>query len=184
MPVPSRSIPKDEIISWLGLLSDELRGAHQRLVLSIEGDWAWCRELFLSVQSLYKDVLAISNRELGEQSVSFNRVETLHSAANRPVVVVDLFDGLNPDVLCIASGLASCGGLMILLSPGPQNWGTIKDQYGIWQDNLKSRHPVFAESLFSSLGHPSTGGITLTQGKKSSPDSEITQGTANPPDLG
>jgi len=176
---PPRSIPKDEIISWLGLLSDELRGAHQRLVLSIEGDWTWCRELFLSVQSLYKDVLAISNRELCEQPVSFNRVETLLGSES-PVVVVDLFDGLNPDVLCIASGLVSCGGLMILLSPGPQNWGTIKDQYGIWQDNLKSRHPVFAESLFSSLGHPSTGGITLTQGKNLPPIPKLPRARPTP----
>ncbi|MFB3059629.1 MAG: tRNA(Met) cytidine acetyltransferase TmcA domain-containing protein, partial [Gammaproteobacteria bacterium] len=131
------------------------------------------------MQSLYKDILAISNRELCEQPVSFDRVETLLGSES-PVVVVDLFDGLNPDVLCIASGLVSCGGLLILLSPGPQKWGTIKDQYGIWQDNLESRHPVFAESLFNSLGHPSTGGITLTQGKNLPPIPKLPRAQPTP----
>jgi len=149
-------IHNEAFYKWLGLLSDRLRVAHQRLVLSIEGNQVWCGELLLTVQSWHTDALVISDRELGDRPVTFSRVETLLGSES-PVVVVDLFNGLNPDVLCIASGLVSCGGVLILLSPGPDKWGRVKDQFGIWQDNLASRRPVFAETLFNSIGHPQTG---------------------------
>jgi len=173
------SIHNEEFYKWLGLLSDELRVAHQRLVLSIEGDQAWCGELMLTVQSWHTDALVISDRELGDRPVTFSRVETLLGSES-PVVIVDLFNGLNPDVLCIASGLVSCGGVLILLSPGPDKWGGVKDQFGIWQDNLVSRRPVFAETLFNSIGHPSNGGITLTQGKDLPPIPELPSAQPTP----
>jgi tRNA(Met) cytidine acetyltransferase len=169
---PSKSIHKDEITNWLGLLSDELRVTHQRLVLSVEGDLNWCGELFVTLQSRYTDALVISDRELGDRPVTFSRVETLLGSESS-VVVVDLFNGLNPDILCIASGLVSCGGVLILLSPGPDKWRKVKDQFGIWQDNLVSRRPVFAETLFNSIRHPSNGGITLAQGKDLPPIPEL-----------
>jgi tRNA(Met) cytidine acetyltransferase len=173
------SIHDEEIYKWLGLLSDELRVAHQRLVLSVEGDQVWCGEVLLIVQSWHPDALVISDRELGDRPVTFSRVETLLGSESS-VVVVDLFDGLNPDVLCIAGGLVNCGGLLILLSPGPDKWRKVKDQFGIWQDNLVSRRPVFAETLFNSIRHPSNGGITLAQGKDLPPIPELPSAQPTP----
>ena len=161
---PPKRVHQDEIMVWLQLLSDQLQEASQRLVLSIQGDQDWCREVFLAVQLVHADVLVISDHELGNKPVSFSRIETLLGSESS-VVVVDLFDGLNPDVLCIAGGLVSCGGLLILLSPGPRNWGTIKDRYGVWQDNVVSRSPVFVEYIFNSLALESSGGLTLVQGQ-------------------
>ena len=162
----------EEFYKWLDLLSAELQVANQRLVLSIEGDQAWCGELLLTVQSWQTDTLVISDRELGDRPVTFSRVDTLLGGES-PVVVVDLFNGLNPDVLCIASGLVSCGGVLILLSPGPDNWGRVKDQFGIWQDNLVSSRPLFAEKLFKSIGRPSNGGIRLAQAQNLPPIPEL-----------
>ena len=173
------SIHSEEISKWLGLLSDELRVTHQRLVLSIEGDLNWCGEMLLAVQSRHTDVLVISDRELGDRPVTFSRVETLLGSES-PVVVIDLFNGLNPDVLCIAGGLVSCGGLMVLLSPGPDNWASVEDQFGVWQDHLVSGRPAFAETLFNSLGHPPNGGIRLTQGKNIPPIPELPMAQPTP----
>jgi tRNA(Met) cytidine acetyltransferase len=163
--IPSRSALEDDPIAWLQELSERLQAAHQRQLLSIQGEPDWCGDLFVTVQSVYANITVISDRDLGDSPVSFSKVETLLGSESS-VVVVDLFEGMNPDVLCIASGLVSCGGLLILLSPGPENWGTIKDRYGVWQDNVESQNPVFVKYVFNSLAHESTGGITLIQGQR------------------
>ena len=176
---PPKNTQQGKITLWLQQLSDQLQETHQRLVLSIQGDQNWCGELFLAVQLVHADVLVISDRELGDRPVSFARIETLLGSESS-VVVVDLFDGLNPDVLCIASGLVRCGGLLILLSPEPHNWGTINDRYGVWQDNALSRSPVFAEYIFNSINDELNGGITLVQGQDIPPVPELFEALPTP----
>lgn len=164
-PIQSKTAHQDGTSIWLQQLSDQLQTAHQRHVLSVQGESNWCSEILLAVQSVYADVIVISDRELGNSPVCFSKVETLLGSES-PAVVVDLFDGLNPDVLCIASGLVSCGGLLILLSPGPDSWDRIVDRYGVWQDNLVSSNPLFVEYIFNSLASESRGGILLVQGQE------------------
>jgi tRNA(Met) cytidine acetyltransferase len=176
---PPKSTYQNEIIIWLQQLSDQLQEAHQRLVLSIQGDQSWCTEQFRAVQLVYTDVLVISDRQLGECPVSFASIET-RLGSESSVVVVDLFDGLNPDVLCIASGLVRCGGLLILLSPAPHNWGTINDRYGIWQDNAVSRSPLFVEYIFNSISDESNGGLTVMQGRDMPPVPELLRALPTP----
>jgi tRNA(Met) cytidine acetyltransferase len=161
---PSKRVNQDEVLIWLQGLSNRLQATNQRQVISFQGEFSWCQERFIAVQSVYPEVLVISQRELGNNPVSFSKVETLLGSES-PIVVVDLFDGLNPDVLCVASGLVSCGGLLILLSPRPDKWQSITDRYGVWQDNLVSQRPMFVEYIFNSLDHESNGGITLVQGQ-------------------
>lgn len=177
--IPSKNAQQDEIVVWLQHLSDRLQGAHQRLVLSIQGEQDWCLALLLAVQIVHADVLVISDRKLANSPVSFAKIETLLGSES-PVVVVDLFDGLNPDVLCIASGLVSCGGLLILLSPQLNNWGAIKDRYGVWQDNAVSPQPLFVEYIFNSLTHESSGGLILVQGQSLPPIPELPQALPTP----
>ena len=160
----SKRVHSDEISIWLQHLSEHLQATHQRQLLSIQGDSNWCSELLVAVQSVYSDVLVISPRELGRNPVSFSKVETLLGSESS-LVVVDLFDGLNPDVLCVASGLVCCGGLLILMSPGPDKWAGITDLYGVWQDEVVSAKPVFVEYIFNSLSHKTRGGIILVQGQ-------------------
>jgi len=160
---PTISVNQDQIISWFRLLSERLHSAHQRMPVSIQGERAWCREQFLALQMADTDVLVISENDLGKDSVPFAGVETLLGSESS-VVVVDLFDGLNPDVLCIASGLVRCGGLLILLSPKASDWDEASDRYGIWQDNTRSTSPAFVEYIFNSLSDNLTGGVVLVQG--------------------
>ena len=176
---PHKNMHQDEIMIWLQALSEQLQDAHQRLILSIQGDQDWCGELFLTVQLVHTDVLVISDRNLGNKPVSFAKVETLLGSESA-IVVVDLFHGLNPDVLCIASGLVRSGGLLVLLSPGPDNWGTINDRFGVWQDNLVSRSPVFVEYIFNSLSHELSGGITLLQDQNLLPIPELPRAHPTP----
>jgi tRNA(Met) cytidine acetyltransferase len=170
---------QEAFMIWLRQLSDQLLSTHQRLVLSIQGNRDWCEQLFLAVKLVHTDILVISDRGLGDKSVAFSRVETLLGSES-PAVVVDLFDGLNPDVLCIASGLVRCGGLVILLSPEPKNWSTITDRYGVWQDEVIPQNPVFVEYLFDSLNHESCGGITLVQGQNLPPFPKLPRAKPTP----
>ncbi|MHC4221286.1 MAG: tRNA(Met) cytidine acetyltransferase TmcA domain-containing protein, partial [Planctomycetota bacterium] len=176
---PTKNPQQDKITPWLQQLADHLWETHQRMVLSIQGDQSWCSELFCAVQLAYADVRVISDHELGSKPVSYAKIETLLGSESS-VVVVDLFDGLNPDVLCIASGLVRCGGLLILLSPEPHNWGMINDRYGVWQDNARSSSPVFIEYIFNSIRDELSGGLTLAQGQDIPPVPELPEALPTP----
>ncbi|MFA9420556.1 MAG: GNAT family N-acetyltransferase [Gammaproteobacteria bacterium] len=153
-----------ELSAWIQQLLDQLQKKQQRQVLSIRGDAAWCETIFSAIRSEQRDLLLISDRITDHRVIAFKRVETL-LGSEASTVVVDLFEGINPDLLCIASGLISCGGLLVLLSPDIENWGQIEDRYGVWQDDVKSEKPVFAEYIFNSIQKPPGSGYALGQGK-------------------
>jgi len=153
-----------ELSAWLQQLLNQLQDRQQRQVLSIRGDATWCESVFTVIRSEQQDALLLSDRIVDDRAVAFNRVETL-LGSEAPTVVVDLFDGINPDLLCIASGLISCGGLLVLLSPDTEEWTRIEDKYGIWQDDAKSETPVFADYIFNSIQNVPGSGYVLVEGR-------------------
>jgi tRNA(Met) cytidine acetyltransferase len=118
--------------------------------------------MFSVIRSEQEDALVLSDRIAGHRTVAFNRVETL-LGSEASTVIVDLFEGINADLLCIASGLISCGGLLVLLSPDIEHWAQIEDRYGIWQDDAVSEKPVFAEYIFSSIQKIAGSGYSLVE---------------------
>ena len=146
-------------------LLNQLQNSHQRQVLSIRGELDWCETVLSAISSEQDDALLLSDRIASERTVvSFNRAETL-LGSEASMVIVDLFDGIDPDLLCIASGLISCGGLLVLLSPDIDQWSEIKDKYGVWQDQLISETPVFAEYIFNSIQKLPGSGYSLLRGE-------------------
>ncbi|MCZ6667672.1 MAG: GNAT family N-acetyltransferase [Gammaproteobacteria bacterium] len=161
---PPESPSMRELSAWMQQLSMQLQDRKQRQVLSIRGDAAWCDTMFPVIKSGHPDALVLSERIAGHRTLAFNRVETL-LGSEASMVIVDLFTGLNPDLLCIASGLISCGGLLVLLSPEIEHYSQIEDRYGVWQDNAMSENPVFAEYIFNSIQNMPASGYSLIQGK-------------------
>jgi len=159
----SLSIP--ELSSWIKRLLNQLQNRQQRQVLSIRGDTAWCKTIFSIIRSEQDEALLLSDRIPDHGAVPFKRLDTL-LGSEASTVIVDLFEGMNPDLLCIASGLISCGGLLVLLSPDTEQWTQIEDRYGVWQDNVKSETPLFAEYIFNSIEKMPGSGYSLKQGSR------------------
>jgi len=153
-----------ELSAWIQQLLNRLQKKQQRQVLSIRGDAAWCETICSLIRSERQDALLLSDRIADHGAVAFNRVETL-LGSEAVTVIVDLFEGINPDLLCIASGLIRCGGLLVLLSPDIEHWDQVEDRYGVWQDDVRSEKPVFAEYIFNSIQNSPGSGYALAQGK-------------------
>ncbi|MCH7881584.1 MAG: tRNA(Met) cytidine acetyltransferase [Proteobacteria bacterium] len=157
-----------ETFDWFQTLANHLRVHRQRLILSLQGEQAWCDQMVSIGKPQYQDWLVLSDRLDDEVALPFSKAETL-LGQEASLVVVDLFQGLNPDVLCIASGLVKCGGLLVLLSVPPAQWSLIDDRYGVWQDDRAPGSPLFIEYFFNQLSQTPVGAVTLKQGEKLPP---------------
>ncbi|MFT4649905.1 MAG: tRNA(Met) cytidine acetyltransferase [Polaribacter sp.] len=141
MPPISSNIPLAAMTDWLRQLLAQLRETNQRRLLCVQGEMQWCDDISKivrenAIQSNQQTYIAISDRQLGFESVAYSKVETL-LGREASLVVVDLFEGINPDVLCIASGLLMQGGLMLLLSDKPEKGSAANDKFGSWQNGAK-----------------------------------------------
>lgn len=122
-------------------------------------------------QSNAQNYIAISDRQLGFESVAYSKVETL-LGREASLVIVDLFEGINPDVICIANGLLIQGGLMLLLSNKPGDWSAANDKFGSWQNGAKKKDN-FVHYFFNELGRYPEACVFLRQDEALAPLREI-----------
>lgn len=165
-----------EITSWLGQLQTQLRETHQRRLLCVQGEMTWCDDISRIVQegigqSSKPNTICISDRPLGFESVAYSKIETL-LGREASLVVVDLFEGINPDALCIASGLLMQGGLLLLLSDKLENWSPANDQFGTWQNGAK-KADNFVRYFFNELDRYPEACVFLKQHEALTPLKKI-----------
>ena len=156
-------ISDDEFTSWFEGLMVELRQSRQRRLLSCEGSEPWCWACYEKVRSHGEETLLLSDRCEHAEALAFANAES-QLGQEVKLVVVDLFGGFDPDVLCTAAGLVTCGGLLVLLSPGSRQWHQVTDQYGVWQDGTTARKSVFVDYFFSCINNSVDCCIRLRQG--------------------
>jgi tRNA(Met) cytidine acetyltransferase len=131
----------------------------------------WCDDIVKIIRSKKLNYLAISDRQAEYESTAYSKVETL-LGREASLVIVDLFEGINPDVLCIASGLLMQGGLMLLLSDKPENWSAVDDKFGSWQDDAK-KADNFVHYFFYELGRYPEACVFLKQDEALAPLEKI-----------
>ena len=153
-------MPANDISCWMASLLDELEQNRQRQVVSLQGHREWCDAGFDACSKLVPSALLISNRHPEPPAVRFNKAASCLGGETR-LVFLDLFDGFDADLLCIASGLVRAGGVLVLLSPPPADWDTSRDRFACWQDGKRSRQACFVDYFFAALERQADIGIVV-----------------------
>lgn len=161
-----------EITLWLLRLQTQLLETHQRKLLCVQGEMEWCDEIVRIaraniIRANKPGHFTISDRQAGFESTAYSKLETLLGRESS-LVIVDLFEGINPDALCIASGLLTQGGLLILISDNPQKSSISHDKFGMWQAGA-TRLGNFTDYWFRELGLYSQACIFLRQNESLPP---------------
>lgn len=143
-------MPAIDINHWMRELLGKLSQSRQRQLVVVQGTQAWCDSRFEDLSTLALPMRVLSDRPLAPDAIPFDKADScLGDEAG--LVVLDLFSGFNPDLLCIAAGLVQAGGVLLLLSAPPDDWDLAADRYASWQDQSRSREPRFVEYFFSRL---------------------------------
>ena len=161
-------MPAIDINDWMARLLDSLAPVRQRQLVSLQGPRDWCDRQFESLSRKQPDMLVLSNRQLGADPIPFSKADTC-LGGEAGIVVLDLFEGFNPDVLCIAAGLVRAGGVLLLLSPAVNDWDLSADRYACWQDRSRSPRARFVEYFFAQLDADPDIGLTVTPQQATNP---------------
>jgi tRNA(Met) cytidine acetyltransferase len=148
------------IIRWMEFAFGELQRSQQRQLVLLQGPMEWC-DLQLEQLAHHQSMQIISDRHDYPDSVPVNQADRCLGSESA-LVVVDLFDGLNPDVVCIASGLVQSGGILLLLAPTIDDWDLNRDRYAQWQQDSVSPRPDFIEYFFSAIEQSPLTGVVIT----------------------
>jgi len=176
-------MPAIDINSWMNSLLEQLLLNRQRQLVALQGGRSWCDAQFKELFAADDSMLVLSNRKLVESAVSFGAADSCLGSESR-LVVLDLFEGFNPDVLCIAAGLVQSGGVIMTLSPPVEDWDLQTDRYACWQDQSRSRQARFAQYFFSALEADAETGILMTPGYESRPITPLPVLTPTPVERG
>ena len=154
-------MPANDITRWMTGLLDELEQSRQRQLVTLQGTAEWCDVRLAALRQLHSEMLLISNRHPGLEAVAFDNAAACLGGEAR-LVVLDLFDGFDADVLCIAGGLVRAGGVLVLMSLPPAEWNTEQDRYACWQDGRRSPRAYFVEYFFAALRRQAEIGLLVT----------------------
>ena len=154
-------MPAIDINSWMASLLDQLERNKQRQLVSLQGPQSWCDAQFAKLFAADDSMLVLSNRKLVAAAIPYSKADACLGSESK-LVALDLFDGFNPDVLCIAAGLVPAGGVLLMFSPPVGDWDMRLDRYACWQDQSRSSQARFAEYFFAALEEDIETGILLT----------------------
>lgn len=145
---------------WMQQLLEQQQLSRRRQLVVFQGPRDWCDGQLFALQSVDAGMLVISNRSLLAGRVSFAHADACLGSEAR-LVALDLFDGFNADVLCIAAGLVKAGGVLILFSPPLSGWSSIDDNYALWQEGSAASEPLLVEYFFEKLEQAAEIGVFL-----------------------
>ena len=156
-------MPANDINRWIAALLDQLQLSQQRQLVTLQGPESWCDEQLQRLSALDESMLLVSDREIFATAVPCDKADGCLGSEAR-LVGLDLFNGFNPDVLCIVAGLVRAGGILLLLSPPVKDWDLQADRYACWQGETRSLQARFGDYFFSLLEQDQDTGILVTPG--------------------
>ena len=103
-----------DIRDWIRALFEHLKHNRQRHLVLLDGPDDWCETVYSALEDLPQARLVLSDRIPAEAAVPLrNAPGSLGSEAL--LVVLDLRDGFDPDLICVAAGLLESGGILLVL---------------------------------------------------------------------
>ena len=176
-------MPAIDINSWMVSLLDQLQHNRQRQLVALQGAESWCDAQIAQLFSTEPSITLFSNRESWDRAIPFSKADTCLGSESE-LVVMDLFDGFNPDVLCIAAGLVKAGGVLLVLSPPPGKWDMRMDRYAQWQDQKLSLKACFADYFFAALEADDKSGVLVTDEFEACPEINLPTLSSTPIEQG
>jgi tRNA(Met) cytidine acetyltransferase len=167
-------MPAIDINPWVHELLGELSVNQQRQLVILQGSEPWCDAQLRALRQLQLSMLTLSNRPLETETETESGTSPISSGPipfskadaclgrEAKLVVLDLFTGFNPDVLCIAAGLVQAGGILVVLSAEIKRWQQDADLYSSWQEPARSAKPRFAEYFFAAFEASDDIGLRVT----------------------
>ena len=153
-------MPANDITAWIRDLRARLRGSHQRRILALQGEREWCDKWVAGLTSLTPSTLVFSDRPLPVESMALGKARVC-LGQEADLVLLDGFTGLDPDALCIVSGLVRAGGILVLCLPTLDQWQSADDRYAVWQGASYSSRPRFSEYFLATLAADAQAGHVL-----------------------
>ena len=154
-------MPANDINRWMTSLLDHLQLSRQRQLVALQGSESWCDEQLQQLIMLDESLLLVSDRKITATAIPFGKADACLGSEAR-LVALDLFNGFNPDVLCIVAGLVRAGGVLLLVSPPVKDWDLSSDRYACWQGETRSLQARFADYFFGLLQQDEDIGILVT----------------------
>lgn len=106
-----------------------LREAHQkrhRLLVVLSGSYAWCKNVAMMWYANAKQRVWIGDAAHHEEIISAAKAKQM-LGREYTLAVLDAHAGLSPDCLAAVSGTVVAGGVLVLLTPTWEQWGTTPD---------------------------------------------------------
>ena len=149
------------LIPWMSELLGQLAELRQRQLVVLQGPLAWCDAQLEALLPLVQSSLLFSSRARFPGAIPPGKAgDSLGGEAS--LVALDLFDGIDPDLLCICAGLVRAGGVLLLLAPTLDEWASTNDRYACWQDGSASPEAQFARYFFAALEADQAAGKVIT----------------------
>ncbi len=155
-------MPANEIKRWFDALRRQLAICRQRQLVVLHGSRDWCDDAFACIQETGGEWLVFTDRDLGGDRVALAKAAT-RLGGEADLVALDLFDGFDPDLLCIAAGMVGAGGVLLLLEPS--RWDPCADRFAQWQNGKRSPAPRFREYFMAAVEAEPSIGLVLEAGR-------------------
>ncbi len=153
-------MPANELERWFAALRQQLAASRQRQLVVLHGSRDWCDGAFARLRRGDDGWLVFTDREFDGDCVALAKAAT-RLGGEADLVALDLFRGFNPDLLCIAAGMANAGGVLLLLAPSAADWQAHDDRFALWQNGLRSTAPRFLEYFLAELETEPAIGLLL-----------------------
>ena len=109
--------------------SDALREArhnHHRILIVLSGSRAWCKKIADAWYAAAKQRVWIGDTSKYIDAISAAKAKQV-LGSEYSLAVLDAHAGLSPDCLAAVSGTVVAGGVLVLLTPVWDQWGTVPD---------------------------------------------------------